>query len=334
MDPTIEIRLYPLRFVPLFQYRLWGGRRLSHWLSAPLPVEQRIGEAWVLSDRDDQPSRVAAGPLKGQTLAQLLRRAPKQVLGKWSGRFTRFPLLLKFLDVQQMLSVQVHPSEGMPELIPAGESGKTEAWVVLEAMPGSRIYAGLKPATTRQDLRALSRRNVDDFLASFTPRPRQAVLLEAGVVHSLGDGVVVLEVQQNSDVTFRLYDWEHVDPRTGHQRPLQVEQALECLDPMQGAVRPVTPVIEATRPVVRERVLSCPLFRLSCSHGEVPFDVGADDEPRIVVCLDGVGTVDHDGAAFPIERGAVTLLPACVGVCRLRPEGALTILEISLPEQR
>ena len=176
-----------------------------------LPGDGPIGEAWLLSDRDDHPSLVANGPLKGQTLGQLLKQSPEQLLGKLAGRFRRFPLLLKFLDVRGTLSVQVHPSDRQTSYIPAGETGKTEAWVVLEAEPESRIYAGLKPGTTADDLRqAIANKTVAEHLACFTPKPGDGVFVPAGTVHSLGD-VVVFEVQENSDVTFRLYDWDHVD---------------------------------------------------------------------------------------------------------------------------
>ena len=144
-----SITLYPLRFEPIYQYRLWGGRRLSGLLSAPLPGDGPIGEAWVLSDRDDYQSKVANGPLKGQTLGSLMEQYREQIMGDLAPRFHRFPLLLKFLDAQQMLSVQVHPSDAHPELLPPGEMSKTEAWVVMEAGNGSRIYAGLKPGTTK-----------------------------------------------------------------------------------------------------------------------------------------------------------------------------------------
>ena len=128
-----EISLYPLRFEPIYQNRLWGGRRLANLLTAPLPGDGPIGEAWLLSDREDHPSRVADGPLKGRSIGQLLHQWPEQLLGKLAGRFRQFPLLLKFLDVRDTLSVQVHPSDRQTQYIPAGETGKTEAWVVLEA---------------------------------------------------------------------------------------------------------------------------------------------------------------------------------------------------------
>lgn len=322
--------LYPLRFEPVYQYRLWGGRRLAHWLKAPLPRNEPIGEAWLLSDRDEHPSRVAEGPLKGRTIGQLMEQSPRLILGKLAGRFRRFPLLLKFLDVDKMLSVQVHPPDGKAGLIPEGDTGKTEAWVVLEAGPESRIYAGLKPDTTPADLRTLSHETADKYLASFTPQRGQAVLIEAGTVHSLGDGVVVFEVQENSDVTFRLYDWDHIDPKTGHPRALQTEAALACIDFAQGAVQPIAPVMETMQPVLRERLVDCSHFRLWRLQSAAPFHVGAEDEPRVLVCIEGAGNVEYNGAGFAMEKGAVVLLPSAVGACGFRPESTVTLLEIAV----
>ena len=329
----IKSTLYPLRFTPIYQYRLWGGRRLADWLKTPLPGDGPIGEAWLLSDRGEHCSRIADGPLKGRTIAQLMEQSPQLVLGKLAHRFQKFPLLLKFLDVRRMLSVQVHPSDSQTDLIPEGEAGKTEAWVVLEADCESRIYAGLKDGATAEKLRALSKQTVGNCLASFTPQREQGVFIEAGVVHSLGDGVVVFEVQENSDITFRLYDWDHIDPETGHARALQVDKALACVDLTQGPVCPVTPVVEAMQPVTRERLFDGPHFRLWRLQGALPFAVGVADEMRVLVCLDGVGNVEHNGTEFAMEKGAVMLLPATVGECQFRPDGPITLLDIAVPDQ-
>ena len=327
-----QILLYPLRFEPIYQYRLWGGRRLADLLTTPLPGDGLIGEAWVLSDRDDHPSHVANGPLKGRTIAQLLKRFPEQLLGKLARRFRRFPLLLKFLDAREMLSVQVHPGDAHSDLLPAGETGKTEAWVVLEAGTESRIYAGLKPGTTANDLRrSLTNGVVADDLTWFTPKPGDGVFLPAGTVHSLGGDVVVFEVQQNSDVTFRLYDWGHVDGKTGQSRALQVDQAIACIDFAEGAVGRVTPVVEATTPVERERLFQCDHFWLWRLRGQSPFTVGAVGVPRVLVCIDGMGQVEHGGATYAVGKGDVFLLPAVIGACIVRPQSAVTLLEIALP---
>ena len=163
-------------------------------------------------------------------------------MGKLAGRFRRFPLLLKFLDAREMLSVQVHPADARADLLPAGETGKTEAWVVLEAGTKSRVYAGMKPGTTADDLRqSLANGTMADDLVCFTPKPGDGIFLPAGTVHSLGDGVVVFEVQENSDVTFRLYDWGHVDAKTGRPRAVQIEQALACINFADGAAGLVRP---------------------------------------------------------------------------------------------
>jgi len=325
--------LYPLRFEPIYQYRLWGGRRLADLFAAPLPGDGPIGEAWVLSDRDDHPSRVANGPLKGRTIGQLLEQSPEQLLGKLAGRFRRFPLLLKFLDAREMLSVQVHPSDAHTDLLPAGETGKTEAWVVLEAGPKSRIYAGLKPGTSPDDLRrALTSGVVADHLACFTPKPGDGVFLPAGTVHALGGDVVVFEVQQNSDVTFRLYDWGHLDAKTGQPRALQVDQALGCIDFAEGAVGPVEPVVEATTPVERERLFHCDQFCLWRLRGQSQFPVGAAGVPRVLICIEGTGRVEHGGATYAVGKGDVLLLPAVVGASAFRPSNAVTLLEVALPE--
>ncbi len=328
----IEVPMYPLRFEPIYQYRVWGGRALADLLKAPLPGDGPIGEAWLLSDRDDHPSKVADGPLQGATIRQLLEQSPHPLLGKLAGRFRRFPVLLKLLDAYDKLSVQVHPSNERKALIPPGESGKTEAWVVLEAGRSSRVYAGLKPGTTRDVLeRALASRAVADLLASFTPKVGDAVFVRAGTVHSLS-GLVVFEVQENSDVTFRLYDWDRVDPKTRKPRPLQVEQAMACIDFEQVAIGPVVPEVEATAPGRRERIFHCEHFSVWRHTGRAPFRVGAADAPRVLVCTLGEGELEHGGTRYPLGRGDVVLLPAAVGACTYQPLTSVNLLEVALPE--
>jgi len=324
--------LYPLRFEPIYQYRLWGGRRLADMLTAPLPTGP-IGEAWILSDRKDHASQVADGPLKGRTIAQLMEQFPAQLLGKLAGRFQRFPLLLKFLDAREMLSVQVHPTAANASLLPAGETAKTEAWVVLEAGQKSRIYAGLMPGTTAANLRrSLVSGTVPDHLAYFTPKPGDAVFVQAGTVHALGGEIVVFEIQQNSDVTFRLYDWNHIDAKTGKSRELQVEKAIACINFAQGEVGPSVPVLEDTTPVERERLFDCEHFRLWRLRGQSSFVVGASDVARVLVCIEGAGQIEHGGARYAVGKGDVFLLPAVIGACNFRPSSAVNLLEIALPD--
>ena len=323
--------LYPLRFEPIFQYRLWGGRSLSNLLSAPLP-DGPVGEAWILSDRDDHPSHVANGPLKRRTLGEVMEQSQEQLMGRLALRFKRFPLLLKFLDVSEMLSVQVHPNDEHPELIPTGESSKTEAWVVIEAQKGSRIYAGLQPGTTQTGLRsALASGEIAERLLAIDPKRGDAIFIPAGTVHTLGDNVVVFEVQQNSDVTFRLYDWGHIDSKTGQPRPLQVDRAFASIDFEGSTGGLVMPIIEATAPVVRERLFDCDHFRLWRLYGVAPFSVGDKGVPRVLVCIQGYGHVEHNNFRYAVGKGDVWLLPAEIGVCAFLPGEEVTLLEIAIP---
>jgi mannose-6-phosphate isomerase len=324
--------LYPLRFEPICQYRLWGGRRLEKLLTIPLP-DGPIGEAWILSDRDDFASLVANGPLKGQTIRNLFKQFPEQLMGRPAGHYSLFPLLMKFLDARDMLSVQVHPSDMQKKYLPAGEHGKTEAWVILEAGKDSRIYAGLKSGTTPDNLRqALANGNVEGQLEYFTPKPGDSVFIPAGTVHALGGDIVVFEVQQNSDLTFRLYDWNHVDAKTGKQRELQVEQAIACINFEQVAAGLVKPLVEDEKPVLRKRLIFCEYFKLWSIRGESPFIIGATGMLHVLVCIDGKGQINYNNANYNVGKGDVWLLPAIVGTCVFSPEREVTLLEIALPE--
>jgi mannose-6-phosphate isomerase len=144
-----EMILYPLQIEPIYEYRLWGGRRLASLLAAPLPNDGPIGEAWILSDRDDYQNKTANGALEGQTIGRVIEQSQEQLMGKLARRFQRFPLLLKFLDAHEMLSVQMHPGYARAHPPATDGTAKTEAWIVLESGKESRIYAGLKPHNCR-----------------------------------------------------------------------------------------------------------------------------------------------------------------------------------------
>jgi mannose-6-phosphate isomerase len=261
-----------------------------------------------------------------------MEQAPEQLLGRLAGHLRRFPLLLKFLDVKTKLSVQVHPSDAHPELLPAGNTGKTEAWVVLEKGPEARVYAGFKLAASSVVLReAIAKGSVPEVMASFTPKLGDAVLVRAGIVHSLSD-VVVFEVQENSDVTFRLYDWNHLDPQSGMRRPLQVELAMACTDFTQSAISPSIPLVEETQPVLREQLIHCGHFDVGRISGNNPFVTGAAGMPQVLVCLAGGGWLEHAASRYAFGKGDTLLMPAVIGACTCVPSGEVSLLEISLPE--
>jgi mannose-6-phosphate isomerase len=179
--------------------------------------------------------------------------------------------------------------------------------------------------------KAISEATVTDLLAGFCPKPGDGVIIEAGTVHSLGK-VVVFELQENSDVTFRLYDWDHVDARTGKPRPLYIEQAMACIDFTKGAIGPITPVVEAAKPILRERLFRCKHFKVWRHRGDSRFAVGVAGAPRVLACIAGDGWLVHDGADYAFGKGDVLLLPAEVGTCLCRTHGGITLFEISLPD--
>ena len=331
---TNQMVLYPLRFEPIYQYRLWGGRRLAGLLTAPLPTDGPIGEAWILSDRDDHPSRIANGPLQGQIIGHLMEQSQEQLMGKLAGRFQRFPLLLKFLDAHEMLSVQVHPGYAHADSPPAEGTAKTEAWVVLEAGKESHIYAGLRPGTTADILRqAVTNGTLADQLVSITPKPGDGVFIPAGTVHSLGGDVVVFEVQQNSDTTFRLYDWGHVDAKTGQPRELEVDQALACIDFVDGAAGLV-----AARSGGRDAGGARETLSLRSVLVVAPARrIAVYGWSRGCAARTGMHRAARDrsntsGETYAVRKGEVWLLPAVVGACTFRPSSEVNLLEIAIPE--
>ncbi|MBZ0242428.1 MAG: class I mannose-6-phosphate isomerase [Bacteroidales bacterium] len=326
-------QIYPLKFDPIYQYRIWGGRKLEYILSKPLPEDEPVGEAWLLSDREDHASKVSEGKLKGITITQLMIDFRYEIMGKIGNHFEHFPLLLKYLDCKEVLSVQVHPSDQQKEYIPIGDSGKTEAWVVLETGDDSRIYAGLKKGTTKEDLlKSIENKSVADRLHSFVPKKDDAIFIHSGTVHTLG-GAVVFEVQENSDVTFRLYDWDRKDPKTGKPRELQVEKAIACIDFDQVDIGPVTPVKDAENKNI-EKLFDNEYFILWRLEYKKMFKVGLKDEPVILVCTQGKGTVMYNNTEYPLGKGEVMLLPAIIGPLELHPDPQITLLQIAIPDRK
>ena len=319
--------LYPLRFEPIFKHAIWGGYSLRPMFGQAQPAEPE-GEAWVLSDQGDSLSRVVEGPLAGQTLRDLMVAHQQALLGDAPASNGRFPLLLKFLEARQPLSVQVHPNdEQARRMEPAGAGlGKTEAWVILKSDPGSLLYAGLRHGVGHAEFRqALTTGSLPDVMHAYETSPGDCIFLEAGTIHAIGAGLTLFEVQQTSDITYRLYDWDRVDAKTGKSRQLHIEQALLCTNVHGGPCRPVD--AQRTPHPSRERLLTCSYFTLDRIVGDKPFTVGAAGQCRIVVALEGQASLHHRGRKHMLRMGDVLLLPAAVGPCECSPEGTATILE-------
>lgn len=315
---------YPLRLQPLFRRYLWGGRRLATMLGKPLGPGDDYAESWEVVDHGADQSVVVAGPAAGRTLHELVADAGAELFGRHAPQ-RQFPLLLKFLDCNRTLSVQVHPNDAQAATLDPPDLGKTEAWVVLAADAGSKIYAGLKPGVTRDELaRALETGRCEECLHEFEPRVGDCVFIRAGTVHALGAGLVIAEIQQASDTTFRLYDFNRVDAE-GKPRPLHVEQSLATIDYTLGPVDAVNPA--STGEAGRERLVACDKFVLDRLQVRAPRTVGGDERFHLLVGIEGQTAVGSE----TLKLGEALLVPAAAGAVELEPQAKAVVLDIYLP---
>jgi mannose-6-phosphate isomerase len=322
-----------LRFEPYLRPLVWGGRQLALVLGKTLPTEQAYGESWEISDHASHASVVAEGPYRGQTLRQLLERSPRALFGSAAETYPTFPWLVKLLDAWDWLSVQVHPPEHLVGRLWPGENSKTEAWFILSAPPGSRIYAGLQPGVDEARLRAaLNAGTVAECLHSFEPRPGDCIFLRSGTVHAVGGGVLMAEVQQTSDATFRLFDWNRVDAQ-GRSRTLHIEEALACIDWTAGPVHPVRAAGYASpTETVRQQLLRCRYFHLEYLCDSRSFSLGGTGRLQVLVVLHGAGLLETPEGSMSLHTGDSLLLPATLPACPCRPDGTLGLLLSTLPE--
>jgi mannose-6-phosphate isomerase len=298
----------PLLLEPYLRPMPWGGTRLAEWLARPASPEP-IGEAWLVSDHPLHFSRIVNIPEARISLRELVQRWPAAVLG-YPGR--RFPLLVKLIDARDNLSVQVHPDDTAARVWAPQEGGKTEAWLVLDADPQGTIYLGLKPGITREVLqRELPLGTLPLCLKTYPAKVGQCYFVPAGTVHALGAGVCVLEVQQTSDATFRLYDWGRVDA-SGKPRPLHIEAGLAVLHESTPQAGPTTPIDRGNG---LEELVQCPYFTLYRLHLREPYRLQA---PVIVVALSHSLNIAANGHAVRLPPGHAALLPACA------PQATLT----------
>lgn len=321
-------KLYPMCFHPLFKEYLWGGRRLGTLLGKPIGDGPTYAESWEVVDHGDDQSRVANGPLAGTALRQLVAEHGQELFGRHAP-LPQFPLLFKFLDAAQTLSVQVHPNDEQGAKLDPPDLGKTEAWVVLAAEPGSNIYAGLKPGITRDDLAAAIRSGVSDqCLHAIEPAVGDCVFIEAGTVHALGAGIVIAEIQQASNTTFRLFDWNRVDG-DGNARPLHIEQSLEVTDFERGPVAPQVPRPTGDSGV--ERLVECDKFVLDRAMRGEPITLDLADRFHMLSVIDGALQLETATLSIQLAKGQTALVPAVCQQVMLTPAPHAQWLDMYLP---
>ncbi|MDH3582831.1 MAG: class I mannose-6-phosphate isomerase [Phycisphaerae bacterium] len=335
--------LYPLKFLPIYLPKVWGGRRLEALgRELPGPAGEAIGESWEITDLGETSadgaggqaaqSVVAEGPLAGRTLHDLIERYGPALIGDVRIAETgRFPLLVKYLDARENLSVQVHPSAAYAARHPQAHL-KAEAWYIVEAEEGAVIYKGVRDGVGRSELaRAVEVGTVERLLLPVAAQAGDCFYLPSGTCHAVGAGLLVAEIQTPSDTTFRLYDWG----RTG--RSLHIEEAMECIEWSTSEVAAEDSQAAISGALTQaEKLVRCEHFQIDRLQFTAGRDrpVAHDGGPRVWMVLDGQGRLKSAGGTFdPVAfgRGETILLPAAVTDAQVVPGSKTTILDISLP---
>ncbi|MDP6380511.1 MAG: class I mannose-6-phosphate isomerase, partial [Phycisphaerae bacterium] len=333
-----EQQMEPLRFEPILKPKIWGGRRMEALLAKSLPPGRVIGESWELSDHPASPSRVAGGADKGLALRQIIERYPADVLGSDCPAAWRqqFPILVKFLDADQPLSVQVHPDDAFAVEHALGTGGKTECWVVLHAEPDAWVVRGLKDGVTKDGLRqAIDEGTLEDILNRIGVKKGDFVFVPAGTVHAIGPGLLLAEIQQTSDTTYRLWDWGRLGA-DGQPRDLHVDRALECTHFGDAEPPSAGNKTAASGGTACTELCNCHAFGLRRVEIEaVEWQDEAGEDFAIVVAISGAGELaSADAASLEIRAGDTVLVPASGQPLGLRATGRLTALVVSPPTLR
>jgi len=328
----------PLEFQPIIKSIRWGGTRLGSELNKPLDGLTDAAESWEIADQADGCSVVSRGPWAGRALSSLRDTHADAIFGDHPSS-NPFPLLIKFLDAHDRLSLQVHPNDQQALAYGADQRGKTEAWIIIAAEPDSQIYAGLKDGVDRPSLAdAMAAGRVESCLHSYRVAAGQAVFIPAGTVHAIGEGILLAEVQQQSNLTFRLHDWGRLGV-DGQPRELHVQQALNCIDFDRGPVDCVVPENLLADQVAHEerdaelaqRLVRCPYFVIDRHSARQPRSISTEGRFRILIMTAGQGTLTAQGTDIRLQAGKTLLLPARCAPLVLRPEPSLTWLETYVP---
>jgi len=317
--------LYPLTFRPIFKERVWGGRNLERLYSKPLPLGVPIGESWEISDRPGDVSVIANGPLAGKDLHWLMEHHAKELLGETPSANGRFPLLIKILDAEETLSLQVHPPAHKASEL--GGEPKTEMWYIADAKPSAQLYVGLKRGVTRDVFeQKIKVGEVADCFHRVSVKPGDTMFLPSGRVHAIGGGLVIFEIQQNSDTTYRVFDWNRVG-LDGKPRDLHIHESLASID--FGDFEPsLISGASNAMPLV-----DCPHFKVNVRHSNgrdsTQFAAG---KLRIIGLVNGRAKVTGSTESIEIKSGEFCLVPAGLKRTEISFASESTFLDIGLGE--
>jgi len=324
--------LYPLIFHPIFKERVWGGRKLEQLYHKALPPAVPIGESWEISDRPGDASVIANGPLAGKDLRWLMENHADELLGAASQQDGRFPLLIKILDAREKLSLQVHPPSAVAREL--GGEPKTEFWYVAAAEPGAELYAGLKRGVTREQFeRGIRDGTVAGHFHRLSVGAGDAFFLPSGRVHAIGAGLVIFEIQQNSDTTYRVFDWNRLG-LDGKPRPLHIEQSLASIDfddfePSRLGREYRRQREFEIRPLVDDALFRVDAYRAG-KRGSLLF---SEPRMRIFGLVEGRATITDPTNSVSVElrSGQFCLIPVSVKSSEAWLEAGATVLLVQTP---
>ncbi|WP_409415574.1 type I phosphomannose isomerase catalytic subunit [Flavobacterium sp. PS2] len=316
-------KLYPLQFEPILKDRIWGGEKLKTVLNKPI-TSKITGESWELSTVEGDVSIVANGNLKGKSLTDIIEEFPNEILGtKVHEQFGKqFPLLFKYLDAREDLSIQVHPNDKLAKER-HNSFGKTEMWYVMQADENARIIVGFKEDSSKEEyLENLNNNTLVSILDDVKAKPGDVFFLETGTVHAIGAGLVVAEIQQTSDITYRLYDFDRVDAQ-GNKRELHVDLALDAIN-----YNKVDTYKEYQKKTNESNVVvDCPYFTTNFIPLDGQVEVSKSGETfTVYMCIEGSFEIEYDGNKLTYKKGDTVLVPAALNEFILN--GKASILEI------
>jgi mannose-6-phosphate isomerase len=319
--------LYPLKFQPILKDKIWGGNKLKNIFKKSGSTD-KTGESWELSGYMGDESVVTNGFLAENNLQELIEIYMGELVGDsvYEQYGLSFPLLFKLIDANENLSIQVHPGDEV-----AAERhdsfGKTEMWYVVDADPGSQLIIGFSKNCSRDEyLDALENDSVEDLLQKVTVKKGDVLFIPAGLVHAIGKGVVVAEIQQSSDITYRIYDYKRTDDN-GNERELHTDEALDVIN-FEASTHPKTDYEKQLNEIVP--LVKCDYFttNLLSFNNPVNRNYGTIDSFKAYMCLDGHYTVNYNGEKILVNKGETLLIPACIDEISFIPVGEVTLLEV------
>jgi len=319
--------LYPLTFQPIFKERVWGGRKIEELYHKPLPAGVPVGESWEVSDRPGDTSLIANGPLLGKNLRWLMEQHGKELLAAAGAEQGRFPLLIKILDAQEKLSLQVHPPpDNAREL---GSEPKTEMWYIADAVPGAKLYVGLKRGVSKEQFQQkIHDGTVEDCVQQLDVRAGDAMFLPSGRIHAIGAGLVIFEIQQNSDTTYRVFDWNRPG-LDGKPRALHINESLASINFNDFEPPLIRPETQRDGPVQVSLLVRDPLFSVELYETRSVSTLSLPPcKLQILAITRGDLSISHDGTTLSLAAGGFCLVPASLSGVTAQTRSPASFLRI------